>query len=99
MYRQLTCLFLGIAALALIATTADARDGCGRGWYYNGFRCVPERDRFGPPPDRGPFFMFDFDDRNEPRYFRPSLRRYPRNNGCPRGYTVQDGLCKPYSGR
>lgn len=31
-----TGLFIGIAALALIGTVAEAADGCGRGMYYNG---------------------------------------------------------------
>jgi hypothetical protein len=35
-------LFVGIAALAVISTVAEAADGCGRGWYYNGRRCVPQ---------------------------------------------------------
>jgi len=44
----------------------------------------------------------------EPRYerdydrrdYRSERRHYRRNayNGCPRGYTVQDGVCKPYRG-
>jgi hypothetical protein len=37
-----TALFVGITALLAIATVAEAADGCGRGWYYNGRRCVPE---------------------------------------------------------
>jgi hypothetical protein len=28
--------FVGIAALAVISTVAEAADGCGRGMYYNG---------------------------------------------------------------
>ncbi len=30
------------------------------------------------------------------RYYRPG--RYPTWNGCQQGWTVQDGLCKPYRG-
>src|SRR2546430_15330973 len=40
--RHMRILFVGIAALAVISTVAEARDGCGRGWYYNGRRCVPQ---------------------------------------------------------
>jgi hypothetical protein len=29
-----------------------------------------------------------------PRYYRG----YSSYNGCPRGFTVQDGVCKPYRG-
>jgi hypothetical protein len=28
--------------LAVISTAAEALDGCGRGWYYNGRHCVPQ---------------------------------------------------------
>jgi hypothetical protein len=47
-------LFAGIAALAVISTVAEAADGCGRGWYYNGRRCVPQDGPgYGPPPGPG----------------------------------------------
>jgi hypothetical protein len=44
-----TVLLVGIAASTLISTSlvptvAEARDGCGRGMYYNGRRCVPQDD-------------------------------------------------------
>jgi hypothetical protein len=35
-------LLVAVAGLAFISTVAEARDGCGRGMYYNGRRCVPE---------------------------------------------------------
>jgi len=31
--------------------------------------------------------------------FSSPTRRYRTWNGCPNGYTVQDGVCKPYTGR
>ena len=37
-----TQLLIGIAVLAFISTVAEAADGCGRGMYYNGRRCVPQ---------------------------------------------------------
>jgi len=51
-----------------------------------------------------PGIMFNFglggggggDDRG--RYSSPS-RRWNTWNGCPPNYTVQDGVCKPYTGR
>jgi len=30
--------------LTVISTIAEAAQGCGRGWYYNGRRCVPQHD-------------------------------------------------------
>jgi hypothetical protein len=62
-------LFVGIAALTAISTVAEARDGCGRGWYYDGRRCVPQDEPgYGGPPQRyyGP----------PPRYSEPPPRYY-----------------------
>ena len=41
---RVTALFVGIAALTVISTVAEAAQGCGRGMYYNGRRCVPQDD-------------------------------------------------------
>jgi len=104
MYRGLTGLLFGIAALGMISTTVDARDGCGRGMYYNGFRCAPEGPPggyYGPPQGGGPLFQFGFDGRGggDDRRYSPPSRRYNTWNGCPPRYTVQDGQCKPFTGR
>ncbi len=49
-----------------------------------------------------------YEDRDDDRYERRRYRyresrdddrRYRTFNGCPRNYTVQDGVCKPYTGR
>jgi hypothetical protein len=125
---RITGLLVGIAALGVAAlgvvSYADAADGCGRGWFYNGRRCVPmDGPGYGPPrgdlygaPPRGEFYgspppgrysgppdpglnlQLGIGRRDERRYFppNPALRTW---NHCPQGYTVQDGLCKPYSGR
>jgi hypothetical protein len=111
-----TGLFIGIAALALIWTAAEAADGCGRGMYYNGRRCVPQdgpgygspyqRDYgppygrgYGPPEDRGPQFRLDLGGRRDERRYSPPNPAFKTFNNCPPNYTVQDGLCKPYTGR
>jgi hypothetical protein len=44
-----------------------------------------DRDRYG---DRGVFGG----------YYRPNTGRFRTFNGCQNGWTVQDGLCKPYRG-
>jgi hypothetical protein len=84
-----TVLLVGIAALTLISTSfvstvAEARDGCGRGWYYNGRGCVPEdgpgyRGDYGPParyyepPVAGPPQLWlGLGGRDEPRYSPPN---------------------------
>ncbi len=98
MVRGMSLLF-GIAAFGVISTLADAADGCGPGRYYNGYRCVSQG--YGPqgygPQLGGPGIVLDFGGGGQ-RYIQPS-RRYNTWNGCPPRYTVQDGVCKPYTGR
>jgi hypothetical protein len=105
---RITALFVGVVALtSVISTVAEAADGCGRGWYYNGRRCVPQdepgyyapryRDDYGPPAVYGPQLRLDLGRRDEPRYSPPNPAFKTWNN-CPPLYTVQDGLCKPYTG-
>jgi hypothetical protein len=50
---------------------------------YDGPRYM-DRDRYGDRGDRG--------------YYRPNTGRFRTFNGCQNGWTVQDGLCKPYRG-
>jgi hypothetical protein len=99
---RIIALFVGVAALTVISTVAEAADGCGRGWYYNGRRCVPQdepgygsRRGYEPP---GPQLRLDLGRRDEPRYSPPN-RNFKTWNNCPPNYTVQDGRCKPYRGR
>src|SRR3954463_455346 len=106
MNRIPSVVFAGIAALVVISTVAEAADGCGRGMYYNGRRCVPQDDEpgygrrdYGPPVIGGPQLRLDLGGgRDEARYSPPNPRFKTWNN-CPQNYTVQDGLCKPYRGR
>jgi len=46
---------------------------------------------YGPPP--GPYYRSERVGRG---YYRPG--RFRTGNGCQQGWTVQDGLCKPYRG-
>jgi hypothetical protein len=91
-------LLFGVAALAVVSSPAVARDGCGRGWFYNGVSCVQEEYRPAPRYYDGP------------RYYRPEPRVYYDNRvrptmgangsiscGNPR-FTWQDGACRPYRG-
>lgn len=115
-------LIVAIAALA-VSMPAEARDGCGRGYYFDGYACraeryyrppppgyyppppppryyyeEPPRRYYGPPPDEGTIFQFNFGGRDERRY-APPVRGRDGKPYCPqRGYTIQDGLCKPYRG-
>jgi hypothetical protein len=67
---------------------------------------------YGPPPDYAPPYDGPYRyyrDEGAPRYYRYGERygergyyyppgRYRTWNGCQPGWTVQDGLCKPYRG-
>jgi hypothetical protein len=95
-------LSLSLAAVAtlIMLSPAEARDGCGRGWYYNGYRCVP---------DRGGYYGGGYRYRQpEGSYYAPNFRgnvvRPTRGIdgkiSCSNpNYTWQDGACKPYRGR
>ena len=104
----MTCLSLSlIAALTVITLSpAEARDGCGRGWFWNGRACAQE--------EAGPRYYNDAPvyapERNYYRRDpRPIVGVDPRTGiptrdvntaaGCPRYWSLQDGRCKPYTGR
>ena len=109
-------ILIGILALATISTVAEAADGCGRGMFYNGRRCVPQ-DGYGPPPnqrgygepryergygppvERGPQLRLDLGGRRDVGRYSPPNPAFKTFNNCPPNFTVQDGLCKPYTGR
>ena len=82
--RRAFMALVGLLAVLAVAEPAAARDGCGQGAYWDGYRCAPMR------------MQRDY----APRYYQGEQRQYRRTwNGCPYGYTVQDGVCKPYTGR
>ena len=49
--NRVTALVAGLAALTVISTAAEAAQGCGKGYHYNGQRCVPQ----GGPDHRQPY--------------------------------------------
>jgi hypothetical protein len=49
--NRVTALIAGLAALTVISTAAEAAQGCGKGYHYNGQRCVPQ----GGPDHRQPY--------------------------------------------
>ncbi|HZP76290.1 MAG TPA: hypothetical protein VFB45_09135 [Pseudolabrys sp.] len=87
--RSIAILLLGAAAVLSTGSVAQAADGCGRGMYWNGYRCAPRYA--GPPPYGGGYYQ------EGPRYYRGE-GRFRTYNGCAPGWTVQDGQCKPYRG-
>jgi hypothetical protein len=86
---MLSTTLLSLAALTATPELAAARDGCGAGRYWNGYRCAPI-GYYGPRVYR------DYRDYNR-SYAQPYGR--PLMNGpCPYGQSLQDGVCKQYRG-
>jgi hypothetical protein len=98
--RPIAWTFLAACALAaMVPASSQARDGCGRGGYFNGHRCVsaydagPRRYGYYPVPGTAP--------RGGGQYIGGG-QFVDRSGGvgCVRpGFTIQDGVCKPYTGR
>jgi hypothetical protein len=96
---RITALLVGVAALAVISTVAEAADGCGRGWYYNGRRCVPQdepgyyRPEYrGGYEDRGSGIRLDLGGRrDEGRYSPPAVLRRLSLAASPRFSGTQGG--------
>lgn len=82
--RKVTALFVGLAALAAISTTAatvaEAKGGCGSGRFFDGQRCMPmgEPGYRHEPGHRGAYLNFAPNYRHEPDHYRPY-------HGSPRG--------------
>ena len=67
-------LLFGIAALLVTATVAGAADGCGRGMFYDGRRCVGEDGPgYGPPP-----YQRGYDTPRYERGYGPPVERGPQ---------------------
>ena len=89
--------FILLAAASLIGTTGVTSAQYGGGPYYG------PGPYYAPGPYYGPRYReryYDYDDGyyrgGGGGYYPPG--RYRTWNGCQRGWTVQDGLCKPYRG-
>ncbi len=94
--KKFALILLATASLVGMADVASAQYGGGP--YY------------GPGPfygrGPGPYYDERYRERNydyDNRYYRDGRGYYPPGryrtpNGCQRGWTVQDGLCKPYRG-
>ncbi len=74
-----------LAAAALFATGGAASAQI----YYSG----PGYGAHIGPRYEEPGYHRGWDRRHDRRFYRA------RNGKCPRNYTVQDGVCKPYTGR
>ena len=90
--RAIAVMLVTGAALVSTADLATARDGCGAGRYFNGYRCVSMGYNYNYAP--APAYRV-------PRQYigNGMVRDAYGNVGCARpGFTVQSGVCKPYRG-
>src|SRR5919109_1486003 len=94
-----------IAAIALTALIAGAGAAAAQTFYfgvgpdpYYAPRPYCPSPYYGPSPYSGPPPAYYGGPRysREAMFYRPG--RYRTWNGCQPGWTVQDGLCKPYRG-
>ena len=85
--KKLALILLAAASLVGMAGAASAQ-------WYGGGPYYGRPDPYYGDRYRAPYY----DDRGYYRggYYPPG--RYRTWNGCQRGWTVQDGLCKPYRG-
>lgn len=88
--RNLALIVLAAATLMGTANVASAQYWSG-GYYYDGPPRHHHHHRYYRDYDYDRGYRGD-------RYYREQPR-YRTRNGCPPGYTVQDGVCKPYTGR
>jgi hypothetical protein len=80
-----------LALLAIAGAALFAASGAASAQIYTGpGYSIQIEPRYERDYDR-PRYRRDYDD-DDRRYYRRS------GNGCPRNYTVQDGVCKPYRG-
>jgi hypothetical protein len=93
-----TITLLALAAGAIISLGSPASP---QGIYIDLGNNPPPRYRdYDGPRYRdydGPRYRERYGERGERGYYQPG--RFRTWNGCQQGWTVQDGLCKPYRGR
>ena len=99
--RLMTSILLGVAAIAVTASASRAEDGCGRGWYWNGYACA----RAYLAPWRGDEYRHDHrwrrwhhrdwddEDHDGPRY-----RRYYRYDNDGQRYYPPDPKWRTWNG-
>jgi hypothetical protein len=89
--RTLILLTLSVAAIANLATEVSAQGiYVGRGGPPAYYEPGPYGPGYHPPPR--PYY------RDDPRPYFGTGGRPLRGSPCAYGWTVQDGVCKPYRG-
>jgi hypothetical protein len=104
--RRIAIMAASVLAFAAASVeVAAAADGCGRGRYWNGYRCAGGGGGYygGPRVYGGGYYGGGY---ARPPRVQGSVRCDYRGRCYPAGplscgnpgYTVQDGVCKPYRG-
>jgi hypothetical protein len=93
------CRLVGIAvSIALLIGATDyalAAAGCPDGYSLQDGYCKPYRGPYGGYGYRDDYrYDYRYGDRDDHRY----RHHYRRGKPCPEGFTVQDGVWKPYRG-
>ena len=103
--RKIICISIAAVGLGLIETgTAEARDGCGPGWFNNGRGCVSQHRAHGPRYDRPGYRSYAQSGTLVPAAVANSATgvrtTWPAPNpGNPCGdpyLTIQEGACRGY---
>jgi hypothetical protein len=81
--RVLLALLFAGAAMAAMPQAADARDGCGPGFYYNGYRCRPIH---------GPAYGRRYEEPYRYYGYRRPPTKWERKGFCPPGQ-AKKGNC------
>jgi hypothetical protein len=99
--KKLALVALAAGVVICTGDTASAQGYPGQYGPAPGYGSSPD---YAPPYRQRPYYR-EYDERRYYRYgeryggrgyYRPG--RYRTWNGCQPGWTVQDGLCKPYRG-
>lgn len=94
-------LLIALVALGAIVGAAGEASAQYYDPYYRGYHPPPPPPPYYRPPYDGPRYRGDRLEDFRPAYVdrHGQMTFYPKRGGrCPRGYTVQDGVCKPYRG-
>lgn len=94
-------LLIALVALGAIVGAAGEASAQYYDPYYRSYHPPPPPPPYYRPPYDGPRYRGDRLEDFRPAYVdrHGQMTFYPKRGGrCPRGYTVQDGVCKPYRG-
>jgi len=85
---RMTAIVAALVACAATTNIATARDNCGSGWYWNGYRCAPSRSE-----ERLRTEERFRDDRRYDRFYGTTGYSERYRSRCSDGYRWIDGRC------